>query len=258
MMLGYPSRQAITLARSADKQQSTPAICAQNHWLYCLIHLDAMTTLHRLPVGTELRSEIEIKRSRFITLIRRVETVEQARGLLVDARVEFPDARHHCSAYIVSVPDAQPIHHSSDDGEPSGTAGRPMLDVLIGSQLTDIAAVVVRYFGGTLLGTGGLVRAYSDSMKSGLAGAPLVSPVSRALYTVTLPHTSAGKFEADVRTRGYAVVNTEYGAAGVTFQVAVDDGETFAVLISEFTRGQVQPEFSGHIVTDEPAGHMSL
>ncbi|USR79820.1 IMPACT family protein [Arcanobacterium pinnipediorum] len=217
-----------------------------------------MTTLLRLPAGTELRSELEIKRSRFITLIRRVESLHSARDLLAQARAEFPDARHHCSAYIVSVAGAQPLNHSSDDGEPSGTAGRPMLDVLLGANLTDIAAVVVRYFGGTLLGTGGLVRAYSDSVRNCLTGVELVSPVTRSVQRITLPHSWAGKFDADARTRGYDVIDTLYEHSGVTFRVAVSDVEQFAVYVSEITKGARTAQPDGVVVLDIPAGTLTL
>ncbi|WP_353066308.1 IMPACT family protein [Arcanobacterium hippocoleae] len=125
-----------------------------------------------LAPGTEIRHTIEIKRSEFITVIRRTDSQELARIFINEIRDEFPDARHHCSAYIISMPGAQPLQHSSDDGEPSGTAGRPMLDTLNGFNLSNLTAVVVRYFGGTLLGTGGLVRAYSSSVRECLRGTP--------------------------------------------------------------------------------------
>ena len=114
--------------------------------------------------GSLTTGEIEIKRSRFITWIGRADDGGEARDLIAMAKSEYPDARHHCSAYIHEVPGANRVERSSDDGEPSGTAGRPMLDVLVGSGLTDVAAVVIRYFGGVKLGTGGLVRAYSDAV----------------------------------------------------------------------------------------------
>lgn len=217
-----------------------------------------MITLLRLPAGTELRSKLEIKRSRFITLIRRVESADSARQLVADARAEFPDARHHCSAYVVSVPGAQPLSHSSDDGEPSGTAGRPMLDVLTGGGLTDIAAVVVRYFGGTLLGTGGLVRAYSDAVRLTLSDTPLVQPVTRSIQRLVLPHASAGKFEAEARGRGYAVVETLYESDGVVFRVAVDNVDQFGIFVSENSRGEIEPIPDGSLIIDQPAGTCSL
>ena len=95
--------------------------------------------------------------------------------MIARVKSQWPDARHHCSAFIVAVAGQHDVEHSSDDGEPSGTAGRPMLDVLRGAELGQVCAVVVRYFGGVLLGTGGLVRAYSDSVHAALAQLGTVS-----------------------------------------------------------------------------------
>ena len=114
-----------------------------------------------LTPSARLSHEIEVKKSRFLALVARVSTPAEAREVVNERKAAMPDARHHCAAFVVSADGAQPFSHSSDDGEPSGTAGRPMLDVLAGSKLVDVVAVVTRYFGGTLLGTGGLVRAYS-------------------------------------------------------------------------------------------------
>ncbi|MFY9263402.1 MAG: YigZ family protein [Actinomycetaceae bacterium] len=215
-------------------------------------------SIYRLPADTELRAELEIKRSRFITMIRRVSTVDEARQLLADARDEFPDARHHCSAYVVSQPDAQPILNSSDDGEPSGTAGRPMLDILTGWELTDISAVVVRYFGGTLLGTGGLVRAYSDSVRHALSGERIVSPEQFAVQRLRLPHANAGKIEADLRALDYAIQDAQYVADGVLLDVAVADPESFAEVLAELSAGSVQAEPAGTIIHDRPAGRLPV
>lgn len=200
----------------------------------------------------DLRAEIEIKRSRFIALARRVTTVDEARTLLADARSEFPDARHHCSAYVVSVTDAQPILHSSDDGEPSGTAGRPMLDVLTGHGITDIAVVVVRYFGGTLLGTGGLVRAYSDAVRAVLSGAPVVEQIVRPLARVSVLHASAGKLEADLRGRGYDVVSVDYGPTRVHIDVAHEAG--FESELAEISAGSARAEDIGVVIRETPIG----
>src|SRR5690606_5623750 len=114
-----------------------------------------------LSRGVTTTTELEIRRSRFITWLRRAEDEEAARDLVEEARHTYPDARHHCSAFVVRVPGANLVERSSDDGEPAGTAGMPMLEVLRGSGLVDVSAVVIRYFGGVKLGTGGLVRAYS-------------------------------------------------------------------------------------------------
>ncbi|QOR48319.1 YigZ family protein [Trueperella pecoris] len=212
-----------------------------------------MTEL-RLALHTDLRSEIEIKRSRFITIARRVGEVEEARQVLADARADFPDARHHCSAYVVSQLGAQPVLNSSDDGEPSGTAGRPMLDVLTGHGLTDIAVVVVRYFGGTLLGTGGLVRAYSDAVRAALSGTPLASQLTLARMRVSALHATAGKLEADLRGRGYDVVSVDYGATRTHIDVAVADVSSFEAELAQLSAGAVKAEDVGVVVVEKPAG----
>lgn len=212
-----------------------------------------MTEL-RLQTRRELRGELEIKRSRFIAIVRRVDDVGEARAVLADARAEFPDARHHCSAYVVSQADAQPILNSSDDGEPSGTAGRPMLDVLTGHNLTDVSVVVVRYFGGTLLGTGGLVRAYSDSVRAVLSGAALTKQEVYRKQRVTARHALAGKVEAELRGRGYEVVDVTYGATSVDIDVAVADSKSFAAEISELSAGGATPRDVGTVVHEVRTG----
>ncbi|SDB80671.1 uncharacterized protein, YigZ family [Raineyella antarctica] len=205
-----------------------------------------------VPYGPDVVAELEVKRSRFITWLRRAGDEAEARRLLADARETFPDARHHCSAWVISVPDAQPLWHSSDDGEPSGTAGRPMLDVLVGSGLTDVAVVVVRYFGGTLLGTGGLVRAYSEAVSGALALAPRVRLVSSALWRVTLPHAEAGRVEAELRDRGILVHDIAYGAAGVELVLADNDADGLAATLAALTRGTGVLQPAGRTVTERP------
>ncbi|WOQ16696.1 IMPACT family protein [Raineyella sp. W15-4] len=207
-----------------------------------------------IPRRVDVTTELEVKRSRFITLLRRVDDEAAARGLLAEARDIFPDARHHCSAWVISVPDAQPLWHSSDDGEPSGTAGRPMLDILLGSGLTDVAAVVVRYFGGTLLGTGGLVRAYSDAVAAALARAPRVRLVTSELWTLLLPHADAGRVESELRGRGVAVHEVAYVADGVRLTLAGQDREGLGALVAALTRGEGVLEPAGRTVIEEPAG----
>ncbi|MGV9189142.1 IMPACT family protein [Arcanobacterium canis] len=204
----------------------------------------------------ELANELEIKRSRFITRIRRVSSADQARALVADCRSEFPDARHHCSAFIVSVPGAQPLMHSSDDGEPSGTAGRPMLDVLAGADLTDIAVVVIRYFGGTLLGTGGLVRAYTDAVAGTLAGSRVVRQIPFVRARVSLMHSVAGKVEADLRAGGYDVVGVSYESSRVQLDVAVPDLHSFNATLAQLTSGSSSAIDAGIILSEESAGRL--
>ena len=179
-------------------------------------------------IAGEHRHELEIRRSRFITVLARVEAEEGARALIADLRHEFHDARHHCSAFVLG-PD-RTVQRSSDDGEPSGTAGIPMLEALVKREthdgvtdLSDIVAVVVRYFGGVLLGAGGLVRAYSDSVSSALDTAPLVRRQRLRLLSVDADHTRAGRLENDLRSAGVEVLGTDYGARSATLRVAVQD-----------------------------------
>ena len=142
--------------------------------------------------GITTAGELEVKRSRFITLIRRVSSEDEARAFIQTTRAEYPDARHHCSAFIYTVEGANPVERSGDDGEPSGTAGQPMLDVLRGSGMLDIAAVVVRYFGGVKLGTGGLVRAYSDAVSLVLPEVPRVRRQQLTVWALAVPHAQVG------------------------------------------------------------------
>ena len=141
-----------------------------------------------LTPSARLSHEIEVKKSRFLALVARVSTPAEAREVVNERKAAMPDARHHCAAFVVSADGAQPFSHSSDDGEPSGTAGRPMLDVLAGSKLVDVVAVVTRYFGGTLLGTGGLVlglveRVVDDAvlMKREGGGGRVSKPIDAAV-----------------------------------------------------------------------------
>lgn len=168
-------------------------------------------------------------------------------------REEFPDARHHCSAFVVWQDGAAPIQHSSDDGEPSGTAGRPMLDVLTGAGLSNVCAVVVRYFGGTLLGTGGLVRAYSDAVSAVLAELPVVRAVRASLWELALPYADAGRVESELRGRdGFDVVQVTAGATGQVVRFASVDDDALAAAVAGSTRGTGELVPAGSTMREEP------
>lgn len=181
-------------------------------------------------IAGDHRHEIEIKRSRFITVLRRVETEDAARGLVAELRREFHDARHHCSAFVLGP--RREVQRSSDDGEPSGTAGIPMLEALVRREtapgvtdLSDVCAVVVRYFGGVLLGAGGLVRAYSDSVSQALDSAALVQRERMQLLAVPVDHAGAGRLENDLRSAGVNVLSSDYEAERVLINVALADND---------------------------------
>lgn len=203
--------------------------------------------MYELPAaGVTTIHEWEIKRSRFITLIRRVRSEGQARDFISEVRGQYPDARHHCSAYLLHVAGANPVERSSDDGEPSGTAGKPMLDMLRGSGMLDIAAVVVRYFGGVKLGAGGLVHAYSNSVGDTLPKVERVTRSRRELYTVEFPHSDAGRWEAELRARGVTVSDAEYGAA-VTYTLSIAPGHVAELesQLAAVTAGRIAPVEAG-------------
>lgn len=144
---------------------------------------------HRYPIpAAEVRVVETIDRSRFITTMGPAPTVEAARAFIERLRTEFGEATHNCWAYVVGPPGTTAHVGLSDDGEPSGTAGKPMLQVLLGSGVGDIVVVVTRYFGGIKLGTGGLVRAYSGGVKAALAELPRSERVERRRLTVTIPY----------------------------------------------------------------------
>ena len=187
-----------------------------------------------LAAGPGFRHEIEVKRSRFITVLARTPDEDAARAVLAQLRREFHDARHHCFAFVLG-PDRD-VQRSNDDGEPSGTAGLPMLEALLKREtapgvadLSDVAAVVVRYFGGILLGAGGLVRAYSESVSGALDLAPLVQRRRLRICSVPVQHAVAGRLENDLRAAGYVMAETRYEAQTTVLRLALpDDPEELA------------------------------
>ncbi|KUM31668.1 Xaa-Pro dipeptidase [Arthrobacter sp. EpRS66] len=171
--------------------------------------------------------ELEIKRSRFITYLYRVESEAAAREHIAALRKTHFDARHHCTAFILG-PDRM-TQRSNDDGEPSGTAGIPMLDALAkrelpdGTLLSDILAVVVRYFGGIKLGAGGLVRAYSEAVSTALDHATLLPRQRLRIFTLPAAHASAARYENELRAAGYQVEPTQWQAESALVHIGIPD-----------------------------------
>lgn len=189
-------------------------------------------------------AEIEVKRSRFICRVEPVATEEAARAVVDEERRRYWDARHHCSAFVLG-PTAE-VQRSNDDGEPSGTAGAPMLEVLRGREVSDVVAVVTRYFGGVLLGAGGLVRAYSDAVRAGLDAAGTRERRLLARYDVAVPHADAGRLEHGLRAHGVVVLGVEYGAQAVLHvAVPAPDAERLPHLLAELSGGELHPEPAG-------------
>lgn len=194
----------------------------------------------RVSAGPDITGEYEEKRSRFVAVLRRVDEEEGARDLVTELRSAHPGARHHCSAFLVDVPGSSRIERSSDDGEPSGTAGTPMLDVLRGSGLTGVSVVVVRWFGGTKLGTGGLVRAYgaavSEAVDAAWAAGRVVEVTRTPAWTAEVDHAVAGGLEGALRAAGAEIVAAEYGRRA-TLTVAGDHAALGPILAARTAGG---------------------
>jgi uncharacterized YigZ family protein len=202
-----------------------------------------------VTIAGSVAAEAIVKKSRFLALIERAESEDAARRVVASARSAHPGAGHHCSAFLIGDIAGARIERSSDDGEPTGTAGHPMLEVLAGRDLTNVVAVVSRYFGGTKLGTGGLARAYSGAVAQALTDARLVRRERRELVRVELSHADVGRIESELRMRGVEVVSIEYLArAAVTFSTVNPD--LLEGLLASSTAGEARPERLGSQYVD--------
>lgn len=213
------------------------------------------TRVLRLSAGPDVTGDYEEKRSRFVAVLRRCDDEDDARTLVADLRSAHPAARHHCSAFLVEVPGSSRIERSNDDGEPSGTAGTPMLEVLRGSGLTGVGAVVVRWFGGTKLGTGGLVRAYGAAVSAAIGQAwrdgRVVEVEQTPTWTATVDHDVAGGLEATLRSVGAEVVGVDYGRR-VSLTVA-GEIEVLGPILAARTSGGADWEPAGVSTTEKAA-----
>jgi uncharacterized YigZ family protein len=190
-----------------------------------------------VTIARDVDAEIEVKRSRFLCTLRRVEDEAAARAVVERLRKEHWDARHHCSASVLGPPPT-PVERSSDDGEPAGTAGAPMLEVLRGRGLSDVTAVVTRWFGGTLLGTGGLARAYGDAVRAAVEDAGALRRTLLREHLLLLDHADAGRVESELRGRGVAVLGASYAAqVELRLGVPAEGEDTLAGLVAELTGG---------------------
>lgn len=198
----------------------------------------ASPTSYRTLTGA-VEAEIEIKRSRFLGLLAPVADEDGAREVIAQRRADHPRARHHCTAFVLD-PDSR-TRRFSDDGEPAGTAGAPILDVLVGHGLTYVLAVVTRYFGGTLLGAGGLVRAYGDATSQAVAAARIVTHSQRVPVTVTVDYALAAAIDRMAHAVGWTT-ESEYGAE-VVVTVRIPPAELDAGLrsLADVSAGSVDP-----------------
>lgn len=169
-------------------------------------------------IAQDGEAEIVIKGSRFICALKRVETQEDAQAFILEKKKEHKKATHNCSAFLIGYDDA--IQRAHDDGEPSGTAGVPMLEVLKKNELHFIVAVVTRYFGGVKLGAGGLIRAYSSSVSYALKELGVVMHTQENIYKITIPYTETGRFDYFLKHAPYRQLDIQY-AQDVTYSIGV-------------------------------------
>lgn len=190
-------------------------------------------------LAAPVEADLEIKRSRFLCLLAPVESEEAARAVISQVRALHPKARHHCTAFVLGP--RQELQRTNDDGEPSGTAGTPMLDALLGAELSDVVAVVVRYFGGVLLGAGGLTRAYRAAVAEAVAGGVRLRREQRDLYTLAVDYPTAAAIEIEASRQGWTH-EAEYGE-GVRIRLAVppDGGRLLTARLAEITAGAAAP-----------------
>lgn len=203
----------------------------------------------RMPyqvIKTGGMGEIEEKKSRFIANLKPVSSEEEAIAFIESMKKKYWDARHNCYAYVLGA--SAKLMRYSDDGEPSGTAGKPMLDVLLAGQFRDIAVVVTRYFGGTLLGTGGLVRAYTQALQTGLENCEIRTMCYGILFRIRTDYNNIGKLQYLLGQKGLTMENADYGQE-VVFEVKVllEDEALFMKDVTEVTAGKAGIEKLGNI-----------
>lgn len=187
--------------------------------------------------GQQARAEIEVLNSRFIATIAPAFSVEQAREFIAEIKAEFSDATHNVPAYVIGH-GSSVTAHCHDDGEPSGTAGRPALAVLSGSGLGDAVVVVTRYFGGTKLGTGGLVRAYGDAVRAVLEEVPRAEKVPVHTVMIALPYPAFERVRLLVAAHGGQILDESFTAeVTVTARFAVEQFPAFEQALQTLSRG---------------------
>lgn len=196
------------------------------------------------------QDEIVEKKSRFIATVRPVETEEEAVAFINEMKKKYWDAKHNCSAFVIG--ERQEFNRCSDDGEPAQTAGRPMLDVLLREGITNVAVVVTRYFGGVLLGTGGLVRAYQEAAKAGLNASKIIVKQKGKRLSVQTDYTGLGKLQYLFASENITLEETEY-TENVTIHAVIPEDSTESIIkkITEATNGTAKTEWGDDIVFAE-------
>lgn len=208
-------------------------------------------------VYTGGEGEIVEKKSRFIANVKPVESEEEASAFIAEMKKKYWDARHNCSAFVIGA--RQELTRCSDDGEPAQTAGRPMLDVLLREGITNVAVVVTRYFGGVLLGTGGLVRAYQAATQAGLAASVIIEKRPGRKLVIDTDYNGLGKLQYLFAQLGISILDTEYGAAvKLSVMVPLELKQKVEKEITEKTSGSAKLEWGAEVVYAEVDGRVMI
>lgn len=203
------------------------------------------------------QGEITEKKSRFIATVRPVESENEAVSFINEMKKKYWDARHNCSAFVIGK--RQELTRCSDDGEPAGTAGRPMLDVLLKENIHNAAVVVTRYFGGVLLGTGGLVRAYQQATKAGLSASEIIEKKDGAVLFIRTDYTGIGRLQYLFAQEKITVMDTAYEAdVLVKAVIPENDKKRIEKTIIEQTNGTAKLEWGDEVTFAEYDGEVLL
>lgn len=205
----------------------------------------------------EAQAEIIEKKSRFIATVHPVKTEEEAKTFIDSMKKKYWDATHNVFAYQIG--EKNELQRFSDDGEPQGTAGMPVLNVLKGEDIKDTAIVVTRYFGGTLLGTGGLVRAYGKAAKEGLLAAGITELVLYHRYVVTVAYTDLGKMQYEILQDGHVLYDTQYtDKVQLIVLVESDQSDAFEKKLLDIAKGEPIAEKTDEIFGAWKQGQLQL
>lgn len=203
------------------------------------------------------QGEITEKKSRFIATVRPVESEDEAVSFINEMKKKYWDARHNCSAFVIGK--RQELTRCSDDGEPAGTAGRPMLDVLLKENIHNAAVVVTRYFGGVLLGTGGLVRAYQQATKAGLSASEIIEKKDGAVLFIRTDYTGIGRLQYLFVQEKITVMDTAYEAdVLVKAVIPENDKKRIEKTIIEQTNGTAKLKWGDEVTFAEYDGEVLL
>ena len=202
-------------------------------------------------------AEIVEKKSRFIARVKKTETVEEAEAFINECKKKYWDARHNCSAFVIGSTNQN--LRSNDDGEPSGTAGKPILEVLLGEELCNVTVVVTRYFGGTLLGTGGLVRAYQKATKEALEQCIIMTKEEGIKIQLVTDYNDVGKLQYLFGQKGISILESDY-AQNVTLTILVPSEQKEAIIkeVTEHTCGRAEIEEGDTVFYGNAGGKLIL